>query len=151
MKAPQRVSVQREDAAAMGVTVSVRFPSDVRLIEEAVETLSFHCFGDYIPPRDLGFRLRVALAEALDNAIINGNHEDAGKSVEARVEMQPDRLRIGVSDEGAGFDPGAIAPPTDEEALERPGGRGLFIIRSLVDHVEFNDRGNTIWMTLARS
>jgi serine/threonine-protein kinase RsbW len=55
-----------------------------------------------------------------------------------------------VSDEGAGFDPSRVPDPTRPENLNRPGGRGLFLIRSLMDEMEYNERGNSLRMVLER-
>ena len=51
---------------------------------------------------------------------------------------------------GPGFDPACLTDPVGPDDLERANGRGLFLIRSLVDHVSFNDRGNSICLTLRR-
>ena len=59
-----------------------------------------------------------------------------------------DRVTIAVTDEGPGFDPQAILDPTRPENRERSHGRGLFLLRSLTDDVRFNDRGNSITLTL---
>jgi len=90
----------------------------------------------------------VALAEALSNAILRGNREDPSKQVWVLAELYPEVVRIAVRDEGDGFDPDG--EPIGPEPPEAESGRGLFIIRNLADRVEFNERGNTIWMTLPR-
>jgi anti-sigma regulatory factor (Ser/Thr protein kinase) len=57
---------------------------------------------------------------------------------------------VHVTDEGEGFDPATVRDPTTPEDLEEPCGRGLFLIRSLVDEVRFNPKGNSICLTLRR-
>ncbi len=55
-----------------------------------------------------------------------------------------------MTDQGAGFDPATISAPLDPEELDRPNGRGIFLIKNLVDDVVFNPQGNSICMTLRR-
>ncbi len=132
------------------VQVSLRVPSDVSCIEEVVDLVTRHCCSGAWPNRKLRFNLRVAVAEALANAIVAGNHEDRSKSVEVNAEVSGEVIRIKVTDQGEGFDPASIATPLEPEELDRPNGRGLFLIRHLVDEVQFNPQGNSICMTLRR-
>ncbi|HSB53309.1 MAG TPA: ATP-binding protein, partial [Gemmatimonadales bacterium] len=120
-------------------------------IEEVVDLLMRHCCADDSwLCRRRRFNLRVAVAEALANAIVAGNQEDRSKWVEVQAELCGDHIRIEVTDQGCGFDPLQIAPPLLPEELDRPNGRGLFLIRHLVDDVRFNAQGNSICMTLRR-
>jgi len=128
----------------------LHFPSDVGYADSAVDLLARHCYPDADPGRQALFRLRVALAEAVANAIQCGNGADPSKFVHVQAELFHDRIRLAVTDEGPGFDPTAVPDPRDPDLLESPCGRGLFIIRHLAEHVEFNEKGNTIWMTLPR-
>jgi serine/threonine-protein kinase RsbW len=127
-------------------------PSDVAEVEAAVELVARHCFAGLTPPPTarITFRFRVALAEALANAILRGNQEDPDKSVVIRALLSPDSIRLGVEDEGHGYPREPATAPMLPDSLEDERGRGLFIISQLADQVEFNDRGNTIWMTLPR-
>jgi serine/threonine-protein kinase RsbW len=112
-----------------------------------------HCFAGRSPSRRTGFRFRVALCEAISNGIRfgAGAGDDPRRTIRVAALIEADRIRVEVSDGGRGFDPAAVPEPTAPGALEQPFGRGLFLIRHLVDRVEFNERGNTIWMTLPRS
>jgi serine/threonine-protein kinase RsbW len=69
-----------------------------------------------------------------------------------RVEVSIDsaRVEVCVVDQGSGFDPEAVPDPTMPENLEHPGGRGLFLIRQLMDEVEYNERGNAVRLLLRR-
>jgi serine/threonine-protein kinase RsbW len=134
-----------------GVEISVRVPTDLSVVEEAVDLIARHCLASGIPPRAARFNLRVALAEALANAIIYGNRLDPDKFVDVRVVVTRSGLTLNVCDQGDGFDPDAVPDPTLPDRVERPDGRGLFIIRNLVDEVRFNERGNTICMVLRRA
>lgn len=154
MTSPLRLCVRRADrslASGIGVEVAVRIPSDVTIIEEAVELVARHCFATWDAPRRARFRLRVALSEALANAILYGNGEVEARSVEVRAECFPDSLRLHVTDEGPGFDPATVRDPVMPDDLELSRGRGLFLIRNLMDDVRFNAPGNSICMTLRRT
>jgi serine/threonine-protein kinase RsbW len=93
----------------------------------------------------------VLLSEALSNSILFGAGGNPARRVRVGAELRPDSIRLRVSDDGPGFDPAEVPDPTLPDGLDRPIGRGLFLIRHLADRVEFNDQGNTIWMTLPRS
>ena len=132
------------------VTVALTLPSDIDCIEEAVALVTRHCLAGEPIREHFRFRLQVALAEALANAILRGNREDSRKSVDVRAVLLPDHIRIHVTDQGSGFDPSAVPEPICDDGIARPGGRGIFLIRRLVDSVEFNEQGNSICMTLRR-
>jgi len=68
--------------------------------------------------------------------------------VRVAAALRPGSAEVTVTDEGPGFDPHAILDPTRPENRERSHGRGLFLLRSLTDEVRFNDRGNSITLTL---
>lgn len=133
-----------------GVQISIRVPSDLDVVEEAVDLVARHCMACGVPPHATRFNLRVALSEALANAIIYGNNLSPEKSVDVQVAVSDIAVELLVQDEGDGFDPACVPDPTLPERLERPDGRGLFLIRQVVDHVTFNARGNCICMTLRR-
>ncbi len=151
---PLRLCVRRTppppEPARGPVRVSLRLPSDVACIEEAVNLVVRHCLAGASTSPRMRFRLQVALSEALANAVIRGNCEDCSKQVAVQAEIGPDTICIHVTDEGEGFDPRHLPDATCPEALEAPNGRGLFLIRHLVDDVHFNSRGNSICMTLRR-
>ncbi|HTR19449.1 MAG TPA: ATP-binding protein [Gemmatimonadales bacterium] len=130
------------------VELSLAVPSDLDMVGEAVELLARHCDTGLLSPRRLQFNLRVALAETLANAIAYGNRSDRSKPVDVCVTIGPDALTIVVTDSGTGFDPAAVPDPTTPENLERDDGRGLFVLRHLVDQIEFNDKGNRICLVL---
>lgn len=156
MTAPLRLSVQRTDvplpeSARTALRISVRLPSQLEVLEEAVDVVARHCLAEGLSPRRARFHLRVALCEALANAIIYGNRQDPAKAVEVHVTVTDAMFRVEVVDEGGGFDPACLAAPVLPDDLEAAGGRGLFLIRQLVDDVTLNDRGNAICMILRRA
>jgi serine/threonine-protein kinase RsbW len=92
------------------------------------------------------FGIRLALEEALVNAIKHGNQMDRDKKVLISYRLLPDRFEIRITDEGIGFDPNDVPDPTAIENLERPCGRGLMLMRHYMTEVEYNDRGNSVSM-----
>jgi serine/threonine-protein kinase RsbW len=120
-------------------------------VEEAVELMARHCFAGATPSHRTRFRLRVLLTEAISNSILFGARGDPARRVRVQAALTEENIRLEVTDDGPGFDPGEVPDPTLPDKIARSIGRGLFLIKNLADRVEFNDRGNTIWMTLPRS
>ena len=139
------------------VELELRFPSDVRYIERVVELVTRQCAELRYPKRHCALNVPVALTEALSNAILRGNGDDRGKEVTVRAEVNPARIIVEVTDEGRRFDlEAATRDPTLPENLDREDGRGLFLMRSLMDRVERFDRngrgvGNVVRLTLHRA
>jgi serine/threonine-protein kinase RsbW len=153
MTSPLLLCVRRSpasDAGGVGTLVTLRLPSDISWIEEAVELVVRHCLAGHQTTKKTRFRLQVVLSEALSNAIVRGNGENTEKWVDVRAELLSDTIRVHVTDEGPGFDPGLVPDPVTPEQLDTSGGRGLYLIRKLVDSVEFNEQGNSICMMLRR-
>lgn len=88
----------------------------------------------------------IALTEAVTNAIMHGNKQDAKKHVDVQYATKDSELCFTVKDEGPGFDPSTLPDPTAPENLEKPTGRGIFLIRNLADRVEFENNGTTLKM-----
>lgn len=128
--------------------MKLEVPSDLGLVGDAVELVATHLPPGTLSPRRISFNLRTALAEALGNAIRYGTGEDPARVVRVRVEVGRDVVRIYVVDDGEGYDPSRLPDPTHPDNLERDYGRGLFVIRHLVDDVAFNEKGNGICLTL---
>jgi serine/threonine-protein kinase RsbW len=95
--------------------------------------------------------LAVALAEALSNAAVHGNRLRAGTSVHVKVDVVPGRRAVVVvTDSGRGFDSNCLCDPTDPSHLLTPGGRGVYLMRQLVDRIEYNEAGNEVRLTMER-
>ena len=92
------------------------------------------------------FAIRLALEEALINAIKHGSRFDRGKRIRVSADVTGERAAITIADEGNGFDPERVPDPTCDENLEKPCGRGIMLIRAYMDEVEYNSRGNEIRM-----
>ncbi|GJG88490.1 hypothetical protein tb265_36710 [Gemmatimonadetes bacterium T265] len=135
--------------------LDLAIPSDVGQIERVVDAVVARCHAHRYPRRACALNVPVALTEALANAIVSGNREDAGKRVHVCASIDDRQLVLEVRDEGPGFDLGAHAwGPDAADAHDREDGRGLFLMRRLMDHVEqfvAPGSGNVVRMTLRRS
>jgi len=143
--------------AGLRVSLEVEIPSDVAYIERVVDLVRHPCAELAFDPRKLALNVPVALSEALSNAILRGNHEDPAKRVRIRVAVDTSGLVVDVEDEGVRFDMDAnMRDATAPENLEREDGRGIFLMRRLMDRVERFDadsgtgQGNVVRLTLRR-
>lgn len=123
----------------------VTIPSDLndahQLQGEIEAALAAAAFGE----RDV-FAVKLALEEALVNAIKHGNKLDPAKRVHIRYAVTHERFDIRIADEGPGFNPDEVPDPTAPENLERPCGRGLLLMRHYMTNVEYSDRGRVVTM-----
>ena len=139
----------RDDARVIEVDI----PSDVQYIEKVVELVQRECALMKFGARQLMLNLAVALTEALSNAILRGNNDDPAKHVHVTARVDTIRLVVEVMDEGGGFDlDRCTLDPTTPDNVDREDGRGLFLMRKLMDRVErFDDaKGNVVRLTLNR-
>lgn len=112
----------------------------IMLVEKMLQEL---CAPYYIN-EDIYGNMLVALTEAVTNAIQHGNKFDAAKNVTVSCEGINDGVKFTITDQGPGFDPNAVPDPTAPENLEKPNGRGVFLMRHLADNVGFADDGRTV-------
>ena len=77
---------------------------------------------------------QIAVSEALINAIVHGNHESDSKIVKMEIQYNDNSITVKIKDEGTGFDINKLPDPTQEENLFKEHGRGIFIMKSLVDN-----------------
>jgi serine/threonine-protein kinase RsbW len=90
------------------------------------------------------FGVRLALEEALVNAIKHGNGLDPNKQVHVVCQISAEKVRIVIEDEGDGFRPQDVPDPTEDENLEKPCGRGIMLMKAFLSVVEYNERGNRV-------
>jgi serine/threonine-protein kinase RsbW len=140
------------------VAIDLAIPSDVRYIERVVDLVRRQCAELAYSPRHCALNVPVALAEALANAILYGNGDTPGARVQVRAKVDSEALVVEIADEGRGFDLDACTQdPTTAEHLEDEGGRGLFLMRRLMDRVEryasgdAQPRANVVRLTLRRT
>ena len=127
--------------------VSVRAAAEVGRVADAV--VAAMAAAGY-PDRDR-FAVRLALEEAVANAVKHGHQGDPAKRVRVGYRVRADRVLMEVEDQGAGFDPRRVADPRDPENLDKPCGRGLLLMRSYTTWLRFNARGNRVTLCRARS
>ena len=133
--------------------IEVDIPSDVQYIEKVVELVQRECALMRFGARQLMLNLPVALTEALSNAILRGNNDDPAKHVHVTARVDRAQLVIEVVDEGEGFDlEQCTLDPTTPGNVDREDGRGLFLMRQLMDRVERVDhaRGNLVRLVMNR-
>jgi serine/threonine-protein kinase RsbW len=149
-----RDSGEHRRDAQVHVAFDRLIPSDVREIEPIVEEVTRECRELALSARQCALNVPVALTEALSNAILRGNRGMRNKHVRVRAVVSDSALVLEVADEGAGFDLEACTvDPTRPGNLEREDGRGLFLMRSLMDRVERYEANarNVVRLTLNRS
>jgi serine/threonine-protein kinase RsbW len=99
---------------------------------------------------DAAFGVDVAVREAITNAMVHGNKEDEAKTIELTLNCLGRELEIEVKDQGEGFDPTSIPDPTEPANILKTSGRGIFLMRSFMDEVQWSMRpegGTTVRMT----
>lgn len=123
--------IQRIDFPAKAENIALA----EKLIDEACSKLGVHesRYGNIL----------IALTEAVNNAIHHGNRLDESKKVGLGYEVKGDTIVFTVSDQGPGFDFQNLPDPTDPQNIEKPHGRGVFLMRALADEVVFSDNGST--------
>lgn len=117
-------------------------PESINIVEKLIEDLreehNIHedCFGNIL----------VAVTEAVNNAIQHGNKYDPSKKVYITYEIEGNSLMFTIKDEGPGFDYYNLPDPTAPENLEKPTGRGIFLMKHLADQIIFSNNGKTVEM-----
>jgi serine/threonine-protein kinase RsbW len=126
--------------------MELALPSEVTAISPSVDKLMLLIKQCRCAPGN-ETDIEIALREALENAVIHGNHEDPRKHVyvSCRCETE-EEVSITVRDEGQGFDSNAIPDPTAPGAIESSHGRGIYLMKALMDEVQFEDGGTVVHM-----
>jgi len=106
------------------------------VIDDVFETFSFNesYYGNIL----------VATTEAVNNAMQHGNHFDPEKKVNIEFQMQDSTIKVKVKDQGNGFDYSNLPDPTDPDNIDKPHGRGIFLMKHLADKVVFEDSGRSV-------
>jgi serine/threonine-protein kinase RsbW len=114
---------------------------NIHLVEKFIDDIS----DEYNINNTYFGNILIAVTEAVTNAIKHGNKQNPGKTVSVIFATQSRGFSFTISDEGNGFDVTKITDPTDAEHNTNPSeGRGLFLIKSLADEVNFSNNGKTI-------
>jgi len=130
---------------AIELTITSDLAEARRVQEQIEEALTASAYTEH----DI-FAIKLALEEALVNAIKHGNQMDPDKQVFIVYKITPERFDIRITDQGAGFNPDDVPDPTAIENIERPCGRGLLLMRGFMTEVEYHGKGNIVSMCKVR-
>lgn len=122
-------------------TIPSRLELTPDLISSLVEKLYYLPLDEYMV-----FNIKLALQEAVINAVEHGNKMQSDLLVQVDIVADPQRLTIEVTDQGKGFEYKTIPNPIEPQNLEKLRGRGIFLIRHVMDKIEFVNKGRTIRM-----
>lgn len=125
--------------------LSIRISSDIHnimVVEKFIEAFSER----FKIPERLNARISLSVIEAVNNAILAGNKMQTDKSVDLEAELDGNALKVTVRDEGEGFDYTLIPDPTLPDNLGKSTGRGLYLMKSLSDHLIFSNGGASVTM-----
>jgi serine/threonine-protein kinase RsbW len=118
----------------------------VEEVEAAADQMAIEAGLD----EDQRFHIAMAVREAAINAVLHGNEYDPTRKIEVTLENTGKDLRIAIADQGRGFDPEKVPDPLAQENLLRGTGRGIFLIRSLMDEVHFRQLHPGTELTLVK-
>ena len=124
-------------------TISIQVPSlmeNIRMIESFIDNAKEKFELD----DDIYGNIMIAVTEAVNNAIKHGNSGNKSKNVYLSLFLEDSLIKFIVKDEGTGFDYEMLPDPTSPENLEKPGGRGIFLMKHLSDEVEFKENGRIV-------
>ncbi len=93
---------------------------------------------------DIYGNIMIAVTEAVNNAIKHGSGNDTSKSVALSLTLDDSMIKFRIEDQGDGFNYENLPDPTSPENIEKPGGRGIFLMRHLSDEVDFKDGGRVV-------
>ncbi len=124
----------------------IRISSRLKSVSE-VETFAKTLQREFNLDEEVFPKILISVTEAVNNAIIHGNQIDENKEVTLQSYCKEDKLTICIKDEGPGFEVAKVPDPCCKENIEKPGGRGVLIMRSLSDDIRFKNNGSCVEMT----
>ena len=127
-------------------TIQIQIPSlseNIRIVESFIDNAKdkFHLEDDIYG------NIMIAVTESVNNAILHGNQNQKDKNVTLKLIVEDNSLRFTVIDQGTGFDYNELPDPTSPENIDKPGGRGIFLMKNLCDEVSFKEDGREVEMT----
>ena len=118
-------------------------PENIAVVEKLIDKIS----ADHGIVADHYGNVLIAMTEGVNNAIVHGNKLDESKSVSVSCAIDEKTLVFRITDEGPGFDYDNLPDPTAPENIEKPHGRGVFLMRHLADECAFEDEGRIVELT----
>ncbi len=129
---------------AKGEKLNIASASEnIRLVERLVEDV---CEVFKVNEDNYG-NILIAVTEAVNNAMYHGNQGNPNKHIKIGFEPGEKNIKFSVADEGMGFDYDSLPDPTDPINIDKPSGRGIFLMKNLADKVEFNNNGQEVLLT----
>ncbi|MBB5022696.1 ATP-binding protein [Desulfurispira natronophila] len=122
---------------------TMEFNSNIEDVAQYAKKVVEAIPGQHYSKRKL-YRMRLAIDEALTNAIMHGNQCDIAKKVVVESEDIQNGIAVSITDEGPGFDYHHTPTPTDDDNLLQIGGRGIFIVNHYADDISYTDPGNRV-------
>ena len=123
--------------------INIQIPSlseNIRIIESFIDNAKEKFqFND-----DIYGNVMISVTESVNNAIKHGNQNSTSKNVSISLILNDSQLKFRIEDEGSGFDYHNLPDPTAPENIEKPGGRGIFLMRHLADEVIFSESGSVV-------
>jgi serine/threonine-protein kinase RsbW len=127
-------------------TIAIEIPSlldNVRIVESFIDNVR----EKFNLNDDIYGNIMIAVTESVSNAIVHGNKGEKSRNVHLQMEMEEEKIRFSIKDEGPGFDYLSLPDPTSPDNIEKTGGRGIFLMRHLADEVHFKDNGRCVELT----
>ena len=124
-------------------SISIQIPSlveNIRIVESFIDNAK----DRFKLNDDIYGNIMIAVTESVNNAIKHGNDGDKTKNVALKLEFSKHMIKFIIRDEGKGFDYDNLPDPTAPENLDKPGGRGIFLMKNLSDEVNFNTDGTEV-------
>lgn len=125
-------------------------PNDTAAGRHVLEELLEQMSADRWVKHDV-YSVRLAVEEALVNAVVHGNRSEADKHVCIGCRLAPNVVRIEITDQGKGFDPTTVPDPTSPDRLGCPRGRGVMLIKAFMSRIKYNATGNVVVMEKDRT
>jgi len=120
-------------------------PENIAVVEKLIDKIS----ADHGIVAEHYGNVLIAMTEGVNNAIVHGNKLDETKSVSVSCAIDQKTLVFRITDEGPGFDYDNLPDPTAPENIEKPHGRGVFLMRHLADECAFEDDGRIVELTFS--
>ncbi len=127
-------------------SIKIEIPSlteNIRIIESFIDNAK----DEYNIDDDIYGNIMIAVTESVNNAIRHGNDLQNNKNVLITLHLEQNIITFTIQDQGEGFDYENLPDPTSPENIDKPGGRGIFLMKHLADEVKFRDEGRVVQLS----